>query len=315
VSRDTIDDDIYKAGYVKSMVQIEHQDNAFMTTILFEKWIEEVFLPEVREKRDHYGYRGKGILIMDGFGGHKSEKITALCKADDISIKYLIPHTSHMTQPLDLLTFASLKHEFRNIHIDCTMSEQSKKILKLMHAWTRATVVHHVVATFRGAGIASNDYTSAGFYNCHINLHMSLKLRDIEKLIEVQQTIEHEIAATHPSIEEEKTQDQGEVPHPVTTRKFTPRTESEEVQQQSITKRIKLDSPCSSSEISQHEKNPKWSHSDSWSFNMAKKHPKQLTLSQMLPPSKTQAAKSPKPWSRAKATISSKPLTDEDFLK
>jgi hypothetical protein len=50
VDRVTVEADFNLFGYDEQNILIVSQSNAFMTTILFRKWAEEVFFPSMEEK-------------------------------------------------------------------------------------------------------------------------------------------------------------------------------------------------------------------------------------------------------------------------
>lgn len=72
---------------------------------------------------------------------------------------YLVPHASHILQPLDLAVFSSLKRRFREsvaLNADINDFEPSKKTQFLQHykdARTRAITEANYLAGFKAAGI------------------------------------------------------------------------------------------------------------------------------------------------------------------
>ena len=49
------------------------------------------------------------LLIMDGYSSHVRARFIAYCMCDAIDIVILPPHSSHLTQPLDVGIFRPLK--------------------------------------------------------------------------------------------------------------------------------------------------------------------------------------------------------------
>jgi hypothetical protein len=52
----------------------------------------------------------KRLLLIDGFGAHQSQKTIEFCDEHDIIVFSLIPHTTHLCQPLDVVVFQPYKH-------------------------------------------------------------------------------------------------------------------------------------------------------------------------------------------------------------
>lgn len=69
------------------------------------KWITENFEPSTREKAN----RHPRLLIFDGHDSHTMVDIVLPCIQNQIHLALLPPHTSHLTQPLDIGVFSSLK--------------------------------------------------------------------------------------------------------------------------------------------------------------------------------------------------------------
>ena len=50
------------------------------------------------------------MLICDGHESHVSSKFVSFCIEHNIELVLLVPHSSHLTQPLDVAVFSPLKH-------------------------------------------------------------------------------------------------------------------------------------------------------------------------------------------------------------
>lgn len=88
---------------------LRFHDSAFMTKEFFGEWMEKIFLPHVLSIKKEVKQKKKAVLIMDGFRGHEltndlKEKVEKI-----IDIIYLVPHSSHLAQPLDLCYFGFWK--------------------------------------------------------------------------------------------------------------------------------------------------------------------------------------------------------------
>ena len=66
----------------------------------------------MRQRLQHFN--GKAVLILDGCTCHKMERFQTLLESKNIIMMFLVPHSSHLTQPLDLGIFGRLKNIMRD---------------------------------------------------------------------------------------------------------------------------------------------------------------------------------------------------------
>ncbi|RPB04616.1 DDE-domain-containing protein [Choiromyces venosus 120613-1] len=88
-------------------------DNAFATQATGHEWLRKVFLPYSKPP-DVKGRMPWRILILDGHASHKGQQFFELCYFNKVVPIWLPPHSSHLLQPLDLVTFGVLKQSFHN---------------------------------------------------------------------------------------------------------------------------------------------------------------------------------------------------------
>jgi transposase len=151
--RKTIEDDIFLHGYNSKNTSFCYQENAFMTMSIFLLWAEEVFFPAVEAKREEMGYSGNAILILDGLSAHHSEVLLAACADRKVEVVFLVPHSSHLTQPLDLVTFGLLKAAYVRSISGNLETRQSNQVVKMLTAHHCATSPRHVMSAFAAAGL------------------------------------------------------------------------------------------------------------------------------------------------------------------
>jgi hypothetical protein len=84
-------------GYDSSNVFLASQENAIMTTRLFELWAREVFFPAVAQRRAEFGYTGRALILLDGLGSHHADEFVETCAGQDIDASSW-SHT-HRTRP------------------------------------------------------------------------------------------------------------------------------------------------------------------------------------------------------------------------
>jgi hypothetical protein len=153
VDRVTMEADLDLFGYDEEKILIVSQENAFMTTVLFQKWADEVFFPTIEEKRKRMNYEGPALLILDGLGCHHNHEFLEECEERNIYVLFLVPHSSDQCQPLDLVTFSLLKRYFTQFAFDSLPTAQSNKIIKMMGAWYQATAPHQVISAWLSMGV------------------------------------------------------------------------------------------------------------------------------------------------------------------
>jgi hypothetical protein len=97
VSRVTAEKDFAYYGYDHHNVAILSQENAFITSSLFEMWADTVFFPSIDERRRDLDYQGKVVLLLDGLWAHNTEKFHRTCQDRSVDVILLVPHTSDQT--------------------------------------------------------------------------------------------------------------------------------------------------------------------------------------------------------------------------
>ena len=117
-------------------------------------WLKRCFDPETRAKADGK-YR---VLICDGHDSHITAEFIAHCIDNNILLMILPPHSSHLTQPLDVGVFGPLKKHMA-AEIDPLIRTGIARVQKV--EWLTAFVAAHdkavsaknILGGFRGTGI------------------------------------------------------------------------------------------------------------------------------------------------------------------
>jgi hypothetical protein len=86
--------------------------NAFTSNDIGLQWLQDIFIPNTTQDLIPGQYR---LLILDGHKSHTTIEFMMKCTTNKIIPYYLIPHASHILQPLDLTVFSSLKRKYRAI--------------------------------------------------------------------------------------------------------------------------------------------------------------------------------------------------------
>ena len=115
----TINSFLFQRGYSPRTVKILSTGSSFVTTAIFEIWLRDVFLPAVEEKRAELReipgeFDDRAVLILDGCSSHLNGQFRQLLGEHRVTMRFLVSHTSHLTQPLDVGIFGWLKSTIRS---------------------------------------------------------------------------------------------------------------------------------------------------------------------------------------------------------
>lgn len=81
--------------------------NGYMDGDLFYKWFEIIFLKHCQVR--------PAVLILDNHESHLTLKLIRKAREEQIELYCLPPHTTHITQPLDVCLFRPLKAKFSEL--------------------------------------------------------------------------------------------------------------------------------------------------------------------------------------------------------
>ena len=99
------------------------------------------------------------LLLLDGHSSHYNPEAIRLARDNDVIIFTLVPHTTHMMQPLDKAVFGPLKVHWRQACHNYLQSNPSKVITKynvsalLNTAWMKTMTPQTIVNGFRSCGV------------------------------------------------------------------------------------------------------------------------------------------------------------------
>ena len=129
--------------------------NAFTDDDLGLRWLRQVFEPATRSTGATAAPR---LLILDGHHSHLAPDFQKACEEFGITTVFLPPHTSHVTQPLDVGCFGPIKQYYgqaldRKAHLwgEHIVKEHFLEIYS--EARTRTFQERTIRGGFRGAGL------------------------------------------------------------------------------------------------------------------------------------------------------------------
>ena len=109
---------------------------------------------------------GKKIMIGDNLSSHINKDVVNACQENKISLFYLPPNSTHLTQPLDVAFFRSMKAKCRTLLTEWKQNESSRKTslsiipkdcfpwqLKQLHDEMAKTATSNLKSGFKKAGI------------------------------------------------------------------------------------------------------------------------------------------------------------------
>jgi len=157
ISQKTIDSDLERyglpngnTGYVLSTT------TGFTTADAHLDYCKNVVIPYFTNRRRNLGLPGneRALVIQDGLVAHVDKAVNKLLKENNIDTAEFPAHSSHICQPLDVVTFPMFKREMKKIvKSPKYLCERSQRIYKILCCIERCT----------GPLINNSAFESAGF--------------------------------------------------------------------------------------------------------------------------------------------------------
>jgi hypothetical protein len=134
-------------------LRITIQTSPYITTELFEQYIQEVFIPSLTSNREIPGCQGKpAILFLDNVRAHCSDRLMRELARLRVLVVTYPPHTSQMFQVLDRLLFGRLKLAKKHLVRDLEESAQLDHVIRVFKAYELATTSMTIRASFQHTG-------------------------------------------------------------------------------------------------------------------------------------------------------------------
>ena len=132
-------------------------ENGWTSNTISLQWLKEVFLPFTQCNNAPH------LLLLDNHGSHISVEFMKICWQHNVYLYYLIPHSSHVLQPLDLSCFSPLKSRYRqDIAALATLSDSAPiKKARFLEYYNKARneglTEYNIRAGWKAAGIIPWD--------------------------------------------------------------------------------------------------------------------------------------------------------------
>lgn len=121
------------------------------------EWLLKIFIP--MSGQHLLSPDSQRILVVDGHGSHTTTEFMYECFKNRIYLLFLPPHSSHITQPLDLSCFSPLKAAYRRklqeyeALVDCQAIGKSNFILIYAFSRKKALTPANILAGWRSSGL------------------------------------------------------------------------------------------------------------------------------------------------------------------
>jgi hypothetical protein len=128
-------------------------ENGWTSNDIGLRWLHQIFLPETANN-------GRPRILLDGHGSHATIQFMWDCFTNNVHLYYLIPHSSHILQPLDLSCFSAVKSRYRAQIAALAKYEDSAPIKKLRFveyyhkARNEGLTQQNILSGWRAAGIS-----------------------------------------------------------------------------------------------------------------------------------------------------------------
>jgi hypothetical protein len=131
-------------------------DKGWITNKLFLQWI-KYFATQIPSNAQ------PTLLILDGHGSHLSLEVVEFAKGKQIFIFCFPSHSTHVLQPLDLVTFGIFKRKLKSAIFEKAARDLSFTVSKstigglINSFWCSVFTRENICSAFRAAGIAPFD--------------------------------------------------------------------------------------------------------------------------------------------------------------
>jgi hypothetical protein len=120
---------------------------------LFLEYINDIFIPYLKELRESKQFHAsEAVLLMDNCSFHISEKVIPVLTNARVRVITFAPHTTHISQMLDVVLFGALKKRASGLEMWNKESDTAAFILRLYHDFKQTMVEMNMSATFQPLG-------------------------------------------------------------------------------------------------------------------------------------------------------------------
>ena len=133
---------------------LEYQPKSYINNSLFSKYIDDVILKYVKEVRKNELYRDEpAVILCDNCTSHLDDKLLQKLAENNIRLITIPPHSSHIFQPLDLVTFGVFKKEMLRATSKYESGSILDRIARALKSIEKATISENNRSSFEIAGL------------------------------------------------------------------------------------------------------------------------------------------------------------------
>lgn len=166
---------------------IEYQKSCFVTKEIFSKYVQSVLFPYIENIRKLKDFGTEtAVILCDNCSAHVSDDLLEKMKERNIRLVTFPPHSSHLFQPLDLVTFGMFKMYLKS-KIDCKSSKTHAELIEaIITALEASTISKYNRSAFKRAGLKID--TTVSPHRCKIDID-TLNKRIEETMVNQNETI------------------------------------------------------------------------------------------------------------------------------
>ena len=142
------------------------QENGWMTTSIFEQYVDRVFIPEIElRRRAHCLETSRALLLLDGHASRNNMALMLRLQTARVDVVTFASHASHLMQPLDRGVFRAFKASLASGNAairNASRPEKRRRLLaKVVASWRTATTKSIIKAAFAASGICDPPNSAA----------------------------------------------------------------------------------------------------------------------------------------------------------
>ena len=168
-TRKKFDDDFYSTP-LPGRFHYSCSSKGYLTNAVMVEWIREILAHHVNKVRTEINRPDALVIVLlDGLSSHKSDcSQIEFQKLAPIKIITLPRHSSHVTQPTDLVLFSATKNKYKTIKISGNLSPFTTKLLKVYRAIVSSSDCFNIMSCFKRAGF-DHIYRSGKLVRIELN--------------------------------------------------------------------------------------------------------------------------------------------------
>lgn len=157
------------------------QTSGWISKDIFQQYCEDVLIPEFERRRKTLpADKQRGLLIVDGHGTRTNAGLMQKFRDANIDVIVLPAHTSHITQPLDLVVFGVFKRRLNVFSEHKHAKTAAEKRIALLYAtqfaWQQASAHWYITKSFRKGGVIPLDSSKLTTSDCVLKAPTPLPL-------------------------------------------------------------------------------------------------------------------------------------------